>query len=476
LFISFILLRLYFIFTFPPFTDESLYIRWGQIMVHNDFFRWASLPYINRQPLAFWIFGIGAIMFRHPLIGARMMVLLSNIPVFFLLFRWIQKRYSEKTALYALVILTWCPLFILTQSLALMDGLLFALTGVIIFSLDRIEKTMTIWFILLISVCIGIGLWIKTTTLLILAMTCLSLLMTHKKEHTIYGLLLSYVLCIIVPLVLLIPLMLRPDFKLLFNEPSSFLISANTPIADIVGFWVTNLGSTVISTLIYFGPVVFMLFVFARKLPKNPHTTISALWFLIPAFLMMLSAHNFRYRYFVFGSVGLLPAFSSGLQRTSDVLKNSWIRTVLVSTVIIYGIVFTVSPVTVFSLFPKWSGERDYAFSWPSGYGIPGLISWLDARIPNDMPALLAVVDSPGNPSDYLLAYYYFRPNVRVIFITVSSEKELLKMMPLTLKQPVYVATRASLIPENLTQYFRTITLFPKPNNEDAVGIYQLTL
>src|SRR5258705_11681463 len=107
---TFIGLRLVFIFTFPPFTDESLYIRWGQLMVNRPDMHWASIGYLSRQPLGFWLFGIGAILFNNPL-GARFIVLLVNIPILFTTYFITKRVASEKTALFAASILKLSPLF-----------------------------------------------------------------------------------------------------------------------------------------------------------------------------------------------------------------------------------------------------------------------------------------------------------------------------------------------------------------------------
>jgi 4-amino-4-deoxy-L-arabinose transferase-like glycosyltransferase len=474
LFIVFLILRIVFIVMFPPFTDESSFVRWGQLMVHNPEFRFASLTYVGRQPLAFWLFGIGAILMHQPILGARLMVLLVNIPVFFITYIWVKRLYTEKISLIALFLLTMCPLFILIQSLALMDGLLFAIAGIIIWLIFDNPGRVPLYRVVLIGILIGTGLWIKTTSLFLLGLGMLTLII-RSKGHMSRQTFIYISLLILIPLLMMLPLLARPDSAIFLKEPSYFVVGKNGLSGLPLNVWARNIYFTGISLLFYLGIPASLMALFVPKTFWNTTSVTLLLWFILPAFSMILLADNFRFRYFGYTSVVLLPLVSAGILSVTEKFKMKWISLLAGVLVTLYGIVFVWKPVYIFSLFPKTSGERDYAFSWPSGYGIPELIRYIDTQLLRGRYLFIAVPDSPGNPSDNLLAVYYFHPYVRILFATLTSATEFRKLQVLTSQVPVYLATRDSLITESVRPFLTPVITFPKPANEDYIGLFRIS-
>ena len=459
LFIAFILLRLIFIIAFPPFTDESLYIRWGQLMVDNPTYHWESIQRFSRQPLAFWLFGLGAILLKNPIIGARLVMLLANIPTFFIILHLTKRMFGERTSLIAAAILALSPLFILTQTLAIMDGFLFTISAVMLFLITSDWKRPVPYQLIGIGICIGVSLWIKTTGLFLLALAITGIIVKAKRQSFIQIIIMS-----LIPLLIVLPLILRPDFMQLFSEPGSFMLTRTEILHFPISIWTSNTISTIFGLLIYI-PLLFTL----PMMRKRSNTTL-LLWFLIPTIAIILLGNNFRIRYFVLGTIALIPLLAAGISHLFELRNSTRFQIIFWVIYTAYSIYFISATPSFFSLFPKGSGERDYALSWPSGYGIPDMINWIDSHASNaSQPMIIAVFDSPGNPSDYLLAQYYFSHKVRILFADFE------KLKPVALQIPVYLATRSTLITPDIKSYLDPIKLFHKPATDETVGIYRVT-
>ncbi len=478
LFFLFLFIRVIFLLTFPPFTDESHYIRWGQLMIDNPSFRWASIAYVHRQPLTFWLFGISAIITHSPLIGARLITLLFSIPTFFMVYTWLKDLSDEETAWIGLVLLIFSPVYILFQSLALMDGFLFAIALAITWLLWKYWKHADAWKVVAIGILTGLGIWIKTNILIMLAVTTgylFVLQFTHRKKSF-----LSYLLPF-VPLAITttfaLPLIVRPDFSFLVREPDTFTFAIPELLHMPLLTWMNNGIAVVYTLLIYLTPVpIVILLLGMRKLQKKNALFLFA-WCIVTIGIVLILLRSFRTRYILFALPPTIPLMALAARKIIFPFKTNIVMIILIGSVVFGCGLLVLSPPSFFSLFPKNSPvqpERDYAFGWPAGYGIPQAIQFIDhSRNPTTILSL-AVVDSPGNPSDYVLAYYYFNPGVRILFVTTSSLAEFRKIEPASRQIPIYLITRDSLIPKDIHPYLQLVKRFSEPNNEDAISISKI--
>jgi 4-amino-4-deoxy-L-arabinose transferase-like glycosyltransferase len=426
-------------------------------MIDNPAFRWASFTYVSRQPLAFWLFGLGAIAVGSPLLGARLVMLLANIPSFFLLFLCTKKLMNERAGLYAAAIFTCTPLFILLSSLALMDGFLLTISMIILwlFMCDWKEKSP--YHLVGISILLGVSLWIKTTALLLFVLSFIGLFWKIKKLN-----LFNIFLLVTIPVLIVLPMWFQKDVMNMFREPGNFTFTATEFVQLPIHSWAKNLFGALFSILIYFNPFLLLALIHAKKLIRRNYGALLLAWILVPTVAIILIGKNFQVRYFAFGLIALIPLLSLKKQNT----------VFFVFVLFMYAIFFIIKPVQFFSLFPIQSQERDYALSWPSGYGLPELIKWID----DHQPMTIVVADSPGNPGDYLLATYYYSTQVQILIHAIHSPIELKKLKPIVDKQPLFIATRSTLIPPEMSSYLQPIKLFTKPYSTETIGIYRINL
>jgi 4-amino-4-deoxy-L-arabinose transferase-like glycosyltransferase len=75
-------IRLYHLTSLPLFTDESIYIRWSQIGLHDPAYRFLSLT-DGKQPLFIWIMYPFLKLFHDPLVAGRMVSVFSGFATMF---------------------------------------------------------------------------------------------------------------------------------------------------------------------------------------------------------------------------------------------------------------------------------------------------------------------------------------------------------------------------------------------------------
>lgn len=480
LFLLFILLRLIFIFNFPPFCDESIHVNTAQVMMSYPDMQWLSISVQTKPPLIFWFFGIGSFLFRDPIIGARLIALLLSVPSFFILFYWVKGMVNEKTAKIALLILTLCPLFILFQSTVLMEGLIITVTLAIFWLLFLIKEKEDWQKFIILGILFGVTFWIKLSALLatFLAYILLICIIFNKKISLKRKIVLLFIPMIIFLLFVLF-LAIRPDFRYLFSEYNRYTVSGNDLTAFSTNLWMNNFFYIFLTLLIYLAPTTLFGIIFAVKKINNKLLFL----LLLGSILLLLSAiftiKVMRVRYFLPGIIPLVPVFAIGANEIIQKWKKYQINVSILffTPLVILSLILVISPTTFFSFFPKDSivkSERDYAFSWPSGYGMKEAINFIEKNKLYNSQMLLIVPSASGNPGDYFSAYYRFDPLVKVVMSPVSSKEDFENINKAFKPAPLYLLTRGSFITKEIEPFIRKIMIFNKPNNEDFLGLYEI--
>ncbi len=467
LFCLFLFLRLLLLFRYPPFSDESIYVRWGQLMVQNPMMRWASIHYVSRQPLAFWIFGIGSHIFGTPFIGARLAVLIINAISFFFFADWVSHIVNEKISVIALFLFAVTPIFVFFQTVALMDGLLVTAMVLLLWSLSRKNIVVT-------AFSLAVSLWIKSTGL-IMALVAMGAITYADRKHP-FTALLRIGLCMGITVILLLPLLLRPDRSFLFAEPHSFTYSIRELFTFPFPIWVRNIGIVVFALLVYVNPLYPIAIFFSRNQLPRRYFYFLLYFTLATAGIVILTGKLFTTRYVLICLVPLLPLLASGIYDLW-VKKRRLIVIMTLTFPAIFSGILILNARWYFWLFPDHTPltqERNYAYYWTSGYASSDAARYIRSNISHGTPVLLAVADTPDNPSDYILATFYSSRTIAVIFL--NSQEDLKNQAKLIQTYPTYYIVRRDTSPPFLLPYLTEVKKFPTPDGADFVGIYAVQI
>lgn len=472
IFALFLLLRLIFLFRYPPFNDESIYVRYGQLMVASPDFRWASIQYFAKQPLAFWIFGWGAAAFGGPFTGARLAALLINSVSFYFFLDWLRRTVKEEITVVTLILFAVCPIFILFQSLALMEGFLLAAFIVLLWALKRYAQTKSLRYVAAMAVALAFGLWVKSNVIVLVIITIGILAYTSRKRPTralleVGGLLLG-------TLILLSPLFTRPDARLMFADPEQYTYSLKELLRFPIVAWVNNGAQTFLGLFLYLGPIYFIaLFISGRHMPR-PQFMPLAWWSAALFGASVLLGKIFTIRYAVLGVIPLLPLIAEGLLISP---KRRMLALIAgIGAPFIFSVLLIMHAPWFFALFPTGTvlaGERNYGYYYTSGYAVSDAIRYVRKNLVNG-PTILAVADTPGNPTDTVMATFYNNPTV--VATIVNSPEDLAHYAPIIRKYQGYLMARKDTLLPFFLPYISEVKKFPTPEGSDFVGIYKINL
>lgn len=471
IFAAFLSLRLYFLLTFPPFVDESNYIWQGQYTVSKAEYAFDSIKHLGKQPLPFWIVGAFSKLFDDFIFGGRVANFIFSIPAFFLLFDLARKLSGKTAALFAILIYTFAPIFIVSNSMAMFDGYLLYLSIAILWLLMTLSKKVTLKYLVILGMTLGLILWIKANGVIqvITALVLLFLILRASKKTDKIK---SVVFVMVVSLLFLLPLLLIPDFDLIVEQTQKYTF-LNTLSAAPAFSPVRNFFYIVFTLAIYLSPFVLLApLSILKNTFKHPFFKILVVWFLVPCILVIISASDIRTRYMLSGLAGALPLFAIG---SAELLKHSRVKKtaalLLFIPLITLGILCAVYPPGFFGLFPKDTflfGERNYVYEWPSGYGIREALDYFEKIRPVGKNVILAIPDLfISYPTTYVSLYYQNHPLVKVISVTYTSAEGFRELRKASPDEIIYFISSSYFINKDIEPFLKELRTFPKPGNED---------
>lgn len=462
IFLIFLFTRLFFLLTFPPFIDEANYINWGQIFVKNPQQGFETIAFWRKQPLPFWLFGTASLYTQNPIVGARLVNLIITVPTFFIFYKLIKDLVSKKAALYGVLLYSLCPLFIFFSSTALIDQMLFCISVYLFFLFYGLKSKLKLLKIAGIGLLLGSSFWIKNTSL---AMIFLSFAIIFKIVR-----LKLFLISLVVFLGLALPLVVKPYFHLFFEHNQDFTMSAQELMRFPADVWGKNLLYIFYGLFIYLTPGAFVLLLFHK--PLHPQVFLFLFWLILGSIPLILSLKFIQVRYFLFAFAPLIPLMALSLNqviRSHKKYTNLILTGVLIPAVLGAALLTFATPM-FFALFPigsLFANERDYAYSWPSGYGIKNAVTMVNELAVKENSIILALPDNAGSSaSSYLSAFYRNSPLVQLAYFSPSkSDFEVLSR--LNKQKPVYLVSSSYHLTQGIIQSIKIVQVFEKPGHED---------
>ncbi len=382
------LLTVFFLFTrltnltiIPIFTDEAIYIRWGQIALQDPAHRFISLE-DGKQPLFIWLM-IPALKFiSDPLVAGRIVSvaagfisLAATVAIGWILF-------GETIGWIAGAAYIVSPFFLLYDRLALYDSLTAALMSVCLLLSIIFAKKPRLDLSLLLGVAIGFGLLTKSSAqfaIFLLPMSLLLLTDKNYKNYKLYKWIFLSFLSIFISLLISLLLHLSPLAYMVKLKEQTFIVSFDEFFADPLSRFWGNLGGLNHWLAGYLTwPLIIALaagiaFSF-KKFWKQTLFLIS--WFIVPYLALAAFGIVLYPRFLLFMALPLLPLIAGGITVIKDIKFINIILPVIISSYpafISYQLIF--NPLAA----PIPQADRGQLMDdWPAGYGIPEVVKFLE--------------------------------------------------------------------------------------------------
>jgi 4-amino-4-deoxy-L-arabinose transferase-like glycosyltransferase len=440
---AYIITHLWNLTALPVFADESIYIRWSQLII-DDWQQYAFFPMNDgKTPLPMWLTVPALLSFKDPLFAGRFVSVIAGV-FQVVTVGWIIHLLGgkKKTALLGMVFTSFLPFWFFHHRMALTEALLLLFSSLSIattikaqrlFSKKRLFLPTIVWSVMS-GLFFGLAIWSKIPALLTIAalplfVLCFDVPKKQNKLHQ-YGTRLSFVsLTIVTGLVVFVSLKLHPAFGQLFNRGSDFLF----PWTEVLlqGKWmqtIQNIPSYISYFTAYFTWPLLLILI-ASLFGKNDKKILFVLVLATLSYLGPIALlGRVVYPRYLFPAVLYLTIAAAlaveQLHARFIETPSSLPKKIIASLLLVFGLAHSLGMSGVFAFqaifapneIPFVAADNvQYLEEWSSGHGITEVISYLRHASESESIAV-ATEGSFGTLPDGLLMYLH-RTDVTNLYV-----------------------------------------------------------
>ncbi len=375
--------RLLNIMSLPIFTDEAIYVRWGQIALHDPTWRFISLT-DGKQPMFIWIEMVFLKLIHDPLLAGRLVSVgcgfLSTIGIFFLGREIFKNRWI---GLLSALIYVLFPFALVYDRMALYESLVNVFTIWSLYLEVLLVRRNRLDIALILGLVFGGGALTKSDVYFSMILLPFSLVLFNFKQKELARKLLKWtglaVLSVVLGYMYYSILRLSPFYGIIGQKNDTFIYSFHdwieTPFAFVVGNF-SGLWNWFVTYLKW--PLLILLLIslfISKRFIKEK--SLLFLWFIFPFTVFAFFGKVLYPRYILFMVLPLIPIMAFGIYRLNFLFKKAWYG-ILVFLVAIslslyadYFIIFNFSHAPI----PQ-SDLNQYINDWPAGGGVNQMISY----------------------------------------------------------------------------------------------------
>jgi len=398
----------------PIFTDEAIYIRWGQIALQDPVHRFISLE-DGKQPMFVWLMLPALKWISDPLMAGRLVSVFSGSLSLMGLIALSWRLFGEKISWFTGFIYIISPFFLLYDRLALYDSLTTALMVWALFLTILMADLLRLDIALLLGMIIGAGFLTKSSAQFALILLPSTLLLfdwkTKERRKRLLKLAGLGIVATLISKGIELILRLAPLSHMIGLKDHTFIVTNQEFIAHPFERFFGNLGglwSWIQSYATYPLMGLFVIGLIYGLKKYRTKTAFLSLWFLVP-FLALASFGKVLYpRYLLFMLAPLVPIVANGLvclfsdgprlfakqksagtpePRTRALAthgRRPWEQVSVVLgllSIILYPVYFSYKIIYNPISAPLPAVDRFQLLDdWPSGYGINEVVDFINQR------------------------------------------------------------------------------------------------
>ncbi len=430
--------------TLPVFADESIYIRWTQLMI-DDFGRYALFPLNDgKTPLQMWLMIPFQFIFSDQLYAGRFLSVLVGLGQMLVNGYLVHQLGGRKKAVWLSMLLTAVlPYWYFHHRMALIDGLLTLWLSLAMVGLVQLSQLMTegkrftlvpnrtqLMVMTFSGVMFGLALLTKLTAVLFLPAFALLCCLPEKmdlKRH--FKLLVMIGFSSAIGLALFGLLKLHPAFGQLFSRGGDFLFPWRQVILE--GKWTETLRNTpsYVSYFVnYFSLPLTVLAIGSLFAAKRQRTYHVLFWSAVICILPIVLLGKVVYARYLFSAVVYLTV---GVSLFIQDLVDRWISHnpilwqkagltvalfLLISNTLAMSLMFMSYAITKPNQIPFVPSDRtQYLTEWSSGHGIKETVDFIQAEA-QKQPTAVATEGFFGTLPDGVVMYLH-RRNVDNLYV-----------------------------------------------------------
>lgn len=475
----------------PVFGDEAIYIRWAQIIKHEETLRF--IPQTDgKQPLFMWLNALVFKFIADPLIAGRTISIFSGFLTLIAIFliscilidftipfrnpiKFLKESVKDNFSygLISIIIYTCLPFAFFFDRLAVPDNTLSMFGSWSLFFSLLLAKFRRLDLSLILGMLLGAAWLTKSPAIYFLILSLITfLIFNYKKIKFIYLPIISATLSYFIYNIL----RLGPQFNMIAIRNRDYIWSLSEiikhpfdPLKPHLSDTFTIFGQYISWPVLIFALIGLFLFLFYQK---NRQVLTLIFWFLFPLIANCAFAKVFTARYILFIIPSLVILLSIGL---SVFFKTNLGRLIFVLVILTPNILW-IKNISLHPFETKLpSTETGYLSDWTSGWGIKEASEYLKNKA-QTVNVIVGTEGSFGTLPDGLQIY-----SDHVSQLTIISYGLGFTQIPdplLNAKKTgddVYLLINQGRLSLNSDQLDNLILInkYPKPN-EDNLLLYQL--
>ena len=380
----FLVSRIFSLTNLPIFTDEAIYIRWAQIAFNDPNWLFISLT-DGKQPLFIWLIVLAMHFTPDPLLAGRIVSVLSGfLSIVGLYYLSMELFKNQKIAFISALTYVIYPFALVYDRMALYDSLVgaFAIWG--IYLVIRLVRKPSLFLGVLLGIEVGLSNINKSNLFQTIFLSFPTVLLFNfgktKFPERIVKPLIFIFFAGIISFAIYSLLRVSPFFYIINQKNGVFLYPFSEWLANPFLSFFGNLKALLVWFYNYTTlPLIALMFIslIDKKFIKEKMTLI--LWFIAPLLALSFLGRVIYPRYILFMALPLLPLVSYSIYRIFEVVKNKYLATALVVTLLILPLKSDFYILTNFSKSDvPLTDKFQYDIGWPSGWGIREAVSFFE--------------------------------------------------------------------------------------------------
>ena len=427
-----------------------------------------------------WIFGAAESILPDPLFAGRLISICAGFLTFIGIYKLSKEFFAEKIGFIAVFLYTITPLFSFYDRQALMESSIGAVgIWACYFMLKTLLNPSSKKYPILLGVVLGIGFFIKSSSLLFLTsgfFVSIVYVIFLKKIRLIN----SLVITILSFLVVIFFLLINPQFWETLPSNARYTLTFVEMLAFPFRNWASVFVVNVQICLTYITPLLFLLSVFGiiYIFWKKQKSQIIFLCYFITALLaatLLVKVPSDRYLVsflpFVVIPVAYLLLICFNKQKILGVLFSLMIFSIPFCLTILQLIN---PPFYLIKTLPYASLVNSaYLQGFTSGYGINETVDYFKSISKNKV-IIVGIGENTGNPESALISYFNQSANVKVVYF--APELFPMKISDydcLHLDTPLYFVARDEQ-QVGLEKFLHKLKTVKNPYGKNTIGIYTL--
>lgn len=450
---AFAITRLTQLTLLPIFTDEAIYIRWSQIGAQDANWRFISLT-DGKQPMFTWVMMVLLRLVREdPLFVGRLTSVLSGLGTLIGVWMVGKTLFSSRAGWVASIIYLISPFTLLYDRMALYDSMVSMFSVWNLYLIIILVRKLRYDTALLLGLLLGASMLNKSSGFLSLYLLPFSLVLFDWSKNKIYARLFQlvwlFLIAALLSQVVYSVLRLSPFFHMVGQKDNVFLFSFNEWMREPFRYLVGNLRGmfdwlrsylTLPIFITVFAPLFFIT-------PKWKERMLLYIWWGLPFVALATFGKVLYPRFILFMTMPLIIVAADAILRIWDRIQRPLIKVVciivLASSSLWTSFLIIADPWN--APLPK-SDRAQYLEDWPSGWGIPQVVSFLKHEAAKNH--ITVFTDGTFGLLPYALEIYLVsNPNITIAGIWPIPDSMPANVTFAVQKEPTYLLLNQKQIP-----------------------------